>query len=529
MAWLHTWTGLVVGWVLLFVFATGTAGYFYPEIDRWMRPELGPRALAQAPPEQQLRQAQRYLQARAPQAQEWTIHLQGSLRDQPGLTLWWRDPPRGAADRGGFHQVQLDPVSGAALPEPRVRDTGGGFLLYRMHYSLHYIPYEAAIRLVGACTMVMLVAIVSGVITHKKIFKDFFTFRPGKGQRSWLDAHNLLSVAALPFFLMITYSGLVFFLFVYMPAGLQAAYGGDREAYFRDVDGRAAAARAGSADLLPLEGFFARGAGRWGEGRVAGLSVRWPGAANAEVAVRRRADNGLLGAETLRFDGVDGSLLGEGYGRSGRPLGAARVVEAGLLNLHEGHFAGPWLRWGYFGSGLLGCAMIGTGLVLWTVKRRAREDARLRAGRRPAFGMRLVECLNIGTIAGLPTAIAAYFWANRLLPVELAGRAGFEVHALFATWGALLLYPAFRSARRAWPEELTLAAAAFGLLPLLNALTTDTHLGVTLAARDWGLAGFDLTALALGAAFALAARRLRRRAAQPAAQRAPTTGLSPTR
>ena len=26
MAWLHTWTGLVVGWVLFFVFVTGSTG-----------------------------------------------------------------------------------------------------------------------------------------------------------------------------------------------------------------------------------------------------------------------------------------------------------------------------------------------------------------------------------------------------------------------------------------------------------------------------------------------------------------------
>ena len=25
-AWLHTWSGLTVGWVLFFVFVTGTAG-----------------------------------------------------------------------------------------------------------------------------------------------------------------------------------------------------------------------------------------------------------------------------------------------------------------------------------------------------------------------------------------------------------------------------------------------------------------------------------------------------------------------
>jgi uncharacterized iron-regulated membrane protein len=40
MAWLHTWTGLVAGWVLFFVFVTGTVGYFQSEVNRWMRPGL---------------------------------------------------------------------------------------------------------------------------------------------------------------------------------------------------------------------------------------------------------------------------------------------------------------------------------------------------------------------------------------------------------------------------------------------------------------------------------------------------------
>src|SRR5256885_4150372 len=52
--------------------------------------------------------------------------------------------------------------------------------------------------IVGFATMLMFVAIITGVITHKKIFTDFFTFRPRKGQRSWLDAHNATAVLALP-------------------------------------------------------------------------------------------------------------------------------------------------------------------------------------------------------------------------------------------------------------------------------------------------------------------------------------------
>ena len=78
--------------------------------------------------------------------------------------------------------------------------------------------------LAGAAAMFMLVAIVSGVITHKKIFVDFFTFRWGKRQRSWLDAHNSLSVFGLPFHFMITYTGLVTLMALYMPWGEIVAF-----------------------------------------------------------------------------------------------------------------------------------------------------------------------------------------------------------------------------------------------------------------------------------------------------------------
>ena len=60
------------------------------------------------------------------------------------------------------------------------------------HYTLHGgLP---GYWLVGWISMCMLVALVCGVVVHKHIFKDFFTFRPGKGLRSWLDAHNATAV-----------------------------------------------------------------------------------------------------------------------------------------------------------------------------------------------------------------------------------------------------------------------------------------------------------------------------------------------
>ena len=517
MAWLHTWVGLVVGWVLFFVFVTGTAGYFAYEIDRWMRPEL-PLATAAATvdPQRAVALAQAYLQANAPpQSQDWSVQLPGQ-RGINALSVSWREPPADGKPgaRGRFVRRTLDPATGQAAAEPVVRKTGGGHLLYRMHYMLHYVPYDVAIRLVGVCTMLMLMAVVTGVITHKKIFVDFFTFRPGKGQRSWLDAHNIISVTALPFFVMITYSGLVFFLFQYMPAGLAAShYAGNAQVFYDDLLQRPAAADAlvSAQPLVALAPLVARAEAQWGAGQVARVGVQQPGRADADVQLVRVAGGQIAGSDRLRF-----------HARTGEALppraedGAARETQEVLLALHEGRFAGPVLRWLYFASGLLGCAMIATGLVLWTAKRRAQQDKRARAGGKPEFGFRLVECLNIGTVAGLPVAVAAYFWANRLIPADFANRREWEAHVLFITWGVLLLYPALRTPLRAWLESLWLAAAAFALLPLLNALTTDRHLGVTLPAGDWVLAGFDLTMLALGACFAVAVRRVHRKQRAPA-------------
>jgi hypothetical protein len=86
----------------------------------------------------------------------------------------------------------------------------------------------------------MLVAIVSGVITHRRIFADFFTFRRNKGQRSWLDAHNATAVLALPFHLMITYTGLITLMFMIMPGrAKRLSRPGRREGLLRgSVSGR---------------------------------------------------------------------------------------------------------------------------------------------------------------------------------------------------------------------------------------------------------------------------------------------------
>lgn len=528
-AWLHTWAGLVVGWVLFFVFVTGTAGYFQYEITRWMQPErVAPQApvlpASAADTQRMVGLALDRLQQLAPEAASWRItlpHYGMGNRSWQDFSVRWEQMPEAGHEYGASFSEKLDPASGALLPqEAEPRATSGGFGLYRMHYSLHYMPYMWAVRIVGVCTMLMLIAIVTGVITHKKIFKDFFTFRPGKGQRSWLDAHNAISVMALPFFLLITYSGLVFFLYTYIPAGRDILYGTDpeqRSGFYDELyeDHKHAAIGRPPIALAPL---VVQAQAAWGQGQLASIVVEAHEGEAPEIVLSRLPGDRLMlyRPDSLRFNAHTGAALQAEHA----PGGGAVATQSTMFALHEGTYAAVWGRWLYFVSGLLGCAMIGTGLVLWTVKRRKHH---LACGLEGAdhVGVRLVENLNVATIAGLPLALAAYFCANRLLPVELGDRAAWEMHCLFATWLGTLFYAMARPLTRAWIELLWAACIGFALVPLVNALSTDRHLGRTLSEADWVLAGFDLTMLGLAALFAVMAVKVQRRLAPAAvAQRA---------
>ncbi|KAB7769735.1 PepSY-associated TM helix domain-containing protein [Xanthomonas maliensis] len=510
MAWLHTWTGLLVGWVLLLIFMGGTASYYRDEISRWMRPELPTTTVSQ---QTALRSAERYLQTHAADAVSWNITLPEARN--PVLSMYWQNPApaAGAAwgTRAAYGTAIVDPANGEPIA---ARDTLGGEFFYRLHFDLHYLPVVWARYIVGFCAMFMLVAIISGVITHKKIFKDLFTFRPGKGLRSWLDFHNVSAVTALPYHAMITYTGIVTLMFMYLPWGIKAQYPDGEMHFYEEAANRVADTRAAAgtpARMLPLEQFVERARNDLRGGQIGGVAVSAPNDAHAAVAVIQRADALSVDAPSLLYDAVSGQRLQ----RSGAP-GAASQTRGVMVGLHVAHFAGGGLRLLFFGSGLLGCLMVASGVVMWAVKERPRH---LKAGR-IGFGLRLVDALNIGTVAGLPIAFASFFWANRLLPIALPERAAMEAHLFFVAWGGALL-AAFVWPRRAmWSWQLYLGAALFALVPLLNAATTSIHLGTTLPAGQWALAGVDLVCLGLGVCLGVAGWRLHRwKAPQPAAAR----------
>ncbi|AQR75481.1 PepSY domain-containing protein [Sphingomonas sp. LM7] len=479
MAWLHGWTGLLLGWVLFVMCLAGTLSVFKPEIGEWMRPE----ATATADPAEAIAAAGRWLTRNAPDSTGWYF----AAPDARMNTV------EAAYDTGGaFLARALDPVTGA----PVARETLGGEFFYRLHFELE-LPFPWGRLLASLAAAVMLTALVTGIIAHRRIFRDFFTFRTRKGQRSWLDGHNALGVLALPFHLMITFTGLVTLGSLSMPWGITAAYGDDvAPMYAEMIPGITQRAATGArAPLAPLAPMLREAQRRFDGGAIGRVYVLNPGDAGAVVTVFRAESDaiGYTPAE-ISFDGVTGKVLAQWT--EARPAIQTYNV---LYGLHMGRFAPSLTRWLYFLGGAMLTLAIASGLVQWIVKRRERAPLSL--------ANRILERLNAGVLAGVPLGCVAYLLANRLLPLGMADRSATEVSIALWTAAAALLVGAVLRPALAWPLLLGLVAIGSVVAPLL---------------APWGQGApviviGNLTLLATAAAFAaLAWRQVRPAPVAPA-------------
>lgn len=512
MTWLHTWAGVVLGALLFAIFLMGTLSVFDREIDRWMMPDTR-LALPVAPyPLDPV--AERAEALAAPQSPFWQLRL--PTPREPVVRLGYRTAG------GAFVTRYFDPTTGALLPEPGTL-AGTGFIfpfhyrLFPFYYRLHLRWQDLGYWLVGLAGMSMLALLVSGVVIHRKIFRDFFTFRrERKLPRSDLDLHNLTGVLGLPFHFVMTLSGLIIFSSIYFPGVIDTVYQGDRAAFFQDAYGRYERQAAGTAGAAAsLDRMVARATNHWGEPPYL-LRMYHPGDANAYVQIRRTRETGVsLNNDVLYFDAASGELL------KSHTASPAVQVQRFIAGIHFIQFDHWPLRWLYFVLGLSGCVMIATGYIYWLETRRKRH------AKQGLPGVRIVEGLTVGSVTGIVIATLAFLVFNRLLPLGATfdgyDRAALEAWVFYLVWLATFAH-AWLRLHRAWREQCWLIAALALLAPVLNGITTGDHLAKTLADGYWPVAGMDLVLLAgAGIAVAAAGRLARGRGDAREAAGAPAT------
>jgi uncharacterized iron-regulated membrane protein len=556
MTWLHTWFGLALGYVLMSCFFFGALSVFDREIDRWALPEtrFAPQpmpsfAAVLLPAFAKLEPDPADYAANMPAMHDPAQGPQTPRLELPADEYWayttHRDPvlaigagfrvpqPKDAEAHNHIHgDATIDPRSGAFVRSDQLRI--GSQWFYPMHYSLNWSWHNLGIFTVGLAGLVMLAALVSGVIMHRKFFREFFTFRPAKRiRRSLLDLHNLTGVVALPFHFFFAFTGLLIFAgYYYFPvAQFQLKPLHDRHEL---AEARATGLphqRAGRpAPLAPVDAMMAEAKRRWAARDMAGeiglLQLHHFGDANGYVSVYRAGgDRVALVGEGIHFKASTGEVL-----REDPPRTAVAETNEFLTGLHLQHFRHWPLRWLYVLGGLLGCACIATGFIFFVEKRKQRHAE---AG---GQGSRVVDALAVTAVTGMALAAVGMLVANRLLPANLAGKGDWEKLAFWGLWGLAMLHAVARGApvaqarmNPAWREQCWALAGLALAAVALNAITTGDHLIRTVfTATYWPVAGVDLSLLAAAGTAAWAARKLALRerdgiaseAARPAAEEA---------
>ncbi|OTG80780.1 peptidase [Acinetobacter sp. ANC 4558] len=469
MAWLHSWLGLLLGWLLFCIFLTGTFSYYRQEINVWSQPIL---ATIEVNQKETIQQTFEYLQKNAHDAKSWFIQV--ANQDNPVNRIYWQKPD------GSYEGKTLDPNTGKEL---NLTQEPAGDFFYAFHFQLFGIPYYVGRLIVCFAAFIMLISLISGIITHKKIFTDFFTLRTFKGPRSYLDFHNVTSVIALPFFLIITFTGLAIFFYLYLPQGIEKLYAKDRFQYFEEINNQPSLQKTTSipTTMLDIQQIQNRVTPHLGAGEIANINVKNPNTTTSTITFIALQDNSISrNAPQITLNASTGEIQ-----QNMKNTSAIATLNASVYGLHMAKFAQPFLRFGLFISGILGCLMIASGLLLWSLKRQIQYPSNTFH-----LGYFLVDRLNIATLIGLPIATICYFLTNRISLIYSLHN--LEITVFFSIWSACFLLALIIKTQKLWSTFLKLFIVVSSLLLIINWIYLIRDLPIDHFSHYWKFIRFDL-------------------------------------
>ncbi|MFP1132068.1 PepSY-associated TM helix domain-containing protein [Asticcacaulis sp. W401b] len=352
----HSALGLAFAALIYLVCFSGALAVFTDEFRRWENPG-SPRVTSITP--DLIDKAFGQTLERAP----WAHHVFITLptEDLPQMRVMVQPDHEDHARKDKTWMVDAE---GNLTTE--VVDAWTNFQAY-LHTRLH-LPGMWGGFLVGLTGVALLSSLVSGVLSHPRVFKDAFAFRMGSNKRlQEADLHNRVGIWGLPFHLLVSLTGAFLGLTTLIVGVLAlAVYKGDVEKAYalftgpHPVDDPRPAPRPNlNALLMDLQT-------REPDARVTYIMIEHPGEEGASVSVSAQTPHKLSRGEMHVYDRKAVYLGNWGWEKGT----AGQKIYSALSPLHFGWFGG-WaikLVYGVLGLGL--AAVTSSGVAIWLARRR---------------------------------------------------------------------------------------------------------------------------------------------------------------
>ncbi|MEM9256696.1 MAG: PepSY-associated TM helix domain-containing protein [Pseudomonadota bacterium] len=464
---LHAWSGITLGLFLFVVSWTGSLALFEHELLTWEDPASRLVMPARPSPIHQTLADWVAEQTQGAPAEFLLLSYPDILHPYYEGRVIFND----ADDNRVIESQRWNASNGDPLP---FRGEGLTTWLLDFHRDLMWPDAlggrTAGRSIVGIAGIIMLLSIISGLVTHRKMMREFFTLRVQRSLRlRWKDAHNVLALWGLPFYAMIAFTGAflgIIALLLPLTGALIAK--GDTDKLLAAIGSEPVEASGVAAQMLSLDDLYQRRLP--GSDAVPSLiSITNWGDETAVYRINFPEQRRLLITDSELVNGVTGaSEVEENTLLEASPAGRAT---AALAPLHYGTYGGVWLKWLYLLLGLSLCALIVLGLMVW-LERRLHGVVGTRS---EAFYARIQQIV-IGITCGNVLASLAIFYLDKLYTGSEEQRLYWTGVSYFVVWGAVLLFALLRSdPYRAVRRLVLFTGVGLMLLPLLNVLTTGAE------------------------------------------------------
>jgi uncharacterized iron-regulated membrane protein len=348
----HSALGLAFAALIYLVCFSGSIAVFTQEFSRWEQP-AGPVLHDASPQAADL--AFRQALAVNPAAHDLMVQMPEPARPRLSVHL---------DDAKGADRTFLADATGALAGELKTPWTE---FQADLHTALH-LPRAWGGFIVGLTGVALLSSLISGVLSHPRVFKDAFAFRWGGSKRlQEADLHNRIGVWGLPFHLVVSLTGAFLGLTVIIVGVLAlATFKGDTAKAYALFAGPRVADDPRPAPVLDLARALTTLKAAHPAARPNYLFVEHPGERGQHVGINATTPGRLSRGETYVIDG-QGRLLGAvGYETGNLGL----KVLSSMTPLHFGWFGGWPVKVAYLLLGLGLTSVTSSGVAIWLARRR---------------------------------------------------------------------------------------------------------------------------------------------------------------